>query len=264
LRRLDRLHPRALLWTALAAAVAFTGAALYLRDGFLAGEGRPGVEDLPLVEYRAAPGGAGGDLMAVVMSGDGGWSPIARSLSGSLSRRGIPVVGWNSLRYYWHPRSAQEASEDLQKIMDVYGARWHRPRVLLVGVSFGADALPFLVNLLPPRERGRVVGVALLSFGRDAAFEFHLRDWLRARPPTPFHTVPEARRLAGIPLLCVYGTDDDVTRVGCPLLHGSGVRVVQLPGGHDFAGDYRRVAALVVPRGPAKAAAGRAPRARRP
>ncbi|MDB4947674.1 MAG: virulence protein [Gemmatimonadetes bacterium] len=242
-----RLHPRAMLWTALGAAVVFTAAALYLRDGFLAGRGRPGVDDLPLVEYPVS-GPSRGDLMAVVMSGDGGWSPIARNLSSRLARAGIPVVGWNSLRYYWHPRSPQEASEDLQKIVDVYGPRWHRRRVLLVGVSFGADALPFLVNLLPAQERGQVAGVALLSFGRDAAFEFHLRDWLRARPPTRYFTIPEARRLAGTPLLCVYGTGDDVTRVGCPLLRATGAHVVQLPGGHDFAGDYARVAALVVPR----------------
>lgn len=262
--RRRRLHPVALLWTALAAALVSGGAALYLRDGALAGRGRPGVEDMPLVEYPVS-GPPRGDLMAVVLSGDGGWSPIARHVSAELAGHGIPVVGWNSLRYYWHPRSAQEASEDLQKLVDVYGARWHRPRVLVVGFSFGADAAPFLVNLLPARERAQVAGVALLSFGRDAAFEFHLRDWLRARPPTRYFTVPEARRLKGTPLLCVYGTGDDETRVGCPLLRETGAEVVQLPGGHDFAGDWRRVAALVVPRRmPAPGWAGYAVRARIP
>jgi type IV secretory pathway VirJ component len=89
--------------------------------------------------------------------------------------------------------------------------------------------------------------VALLSFGRDAAFEIHARDWLGYRPTTPFATVPEARRLTGIPVLCVYGIGDSVTRVGCPLLRDDGAVVRQLPGGHHFGGDYARVDSLVLP-----------------
>lgn len=215
--------------------------ALLQRD-VLAGKGAPGVEDLPLIEV---PARGEGELMAVVLSGDGGWVGINRVLARALAEQGIPVVGWNSLRYYRRPRTAQEASEDLHRVMETYGAAWGRRRVLLVGYSFGADALPFLVNRLPPDARARVAGIAFVALGRDAAFEFHPADWL-GRDTTPFHTVPEVRRLGRLPLLCVYGAGDTETRVACPLLRGTGARIVRLPGGHAFNEKYRRVARFVL------------------
>lgn len=212
-----------------------------LRGSALAGEGAPGVEDLPLVEVPAPGASApGGGMMAVVMSGDGGWVGVSRSVAGALARQGIPTVGWNSLRYYRTPRTPQEAAEDLQRVVDTYGAAWGRPRVLLVGYSFGADALPFLVSRLPADVRGRVAGIAVVAMGRDAAFEFHFRDWI-SRETTQFRVVPEVRGLGRVPLLCVYGARDRETKVACPLLRDTGARVVRLPGGHYFRDAQGRV-----------------------
>lgn len=211
-----------------------------LRGSALAGEGAPGVEDLPLVELPGRPGPAPGGMMAVVMSGDGGWVGVSRSLGGALARQGIPTVGWNSLRYYRTPRTPQEAAEDLQRVVDTYGAAWGRPRVLLVGYSFGADALPFLVSRLPADVRGRVAGIAVVAMGRDAAFEFHFRDWI-SRETTQFRVVPEVRGLGRVPLLCVYGARDRETKVACPLLRDTGARIVRLPGGHYFRDAQNRV-----------------------
>ncbi len=219
----------------------------YLKRGMLAGRGYAGADDLPLVAVGAVPvAGPRAELMAVMLTGDGGWGWFDRAITAELARGGIPTVGWNSLRYYWHPRSPEEAAEDLQRVIESFSARWERPRVLLVGYSFGADALPFLVSRLPPATRARVAGVALVAMGRDASFHFRPVDWISRRPPTRFRTVPEVGRLAGLPVACVYGTRDGVTRVGCPLLRGSGARVFELPGGHHFNGRYRRVARLLL------------------
>lgn len=234
----------ALLWFALLVTVCFAGVD-YLRDGMLAGEGKPGVDDLPLVEVRAGAD-APHDVMAVMLTGDGGWGWLDRRIGRELARAGIPAVGWNSLRYYWRGRTPDEAAADLRRILDTYGAAWHKRRFLLVGYSFGADALPFLVNRLPPEVRSRIVGVSLVAIGRDAAFRFHPSDWVRWRRPTRFRTVPEVRRLAGFPVTCIYGVRDGVTQVSCPQLRGTGIGVFALPGGHHFDGAYSRVARLVL------------------
>ena len=245
------------LWFALLVTTCFAGVD-YLRGGMLAGEGRPGLDDLPLVEVRAGTGEAH-DVMAVMLTGDGGWGFLDRRIGHELARAGIPAVGWNSLRYYWRGRTPDEAAADLQRILDRYGAAWHKRRFLLVGYSFGADALPFLVNRLRPEVRSRIVGVSLVAIGRDAAFRFHPTDWVKWRRPTRFLTVPEVRRLAGFPVTCIYGVRDGATQVSCPQLRGTGIRVFALPGGHHFDGAYRRVAGLVLqtlrvlpiaPRGP--------------
>src|SRR5262249_38268373 len=60
----------------------------------------PGVEGLPLVQIPARA--AGGSLFAVIVTGDGGWAGLDREVSGVLSAHGIPVVGLNSLQYFWH------------------------------------------------------------------------------------------------------------------------------------------------------------------
>src|SRR6185369_2177539 len=59
------------------------------------------LRSLPLIEIPALlPAGAQRDAMAVLLTGDGGWAVTARGLSRELAKGGIPVVGWNSLRYF--------------------------------------------------------------------------------------------------------------------------------------------------------------------
>ncbi|HEY4574832.1 MAG TPA: AcvB/VirJ family lysyl-phosphatidylglycerol hydrolase, partial [Thermoanaerobaculia bacterium] len=57
------------------------------------------VKGVPLVEVPASPS-SGRDEMAVLLTGDGGWAVTDRGLSEALAKGGIPVVGWNSLRYF--------------------------------------------------------------------------------------------------------------------------------------------------------------------
>ena len=85
-------------------------------------------------------------------------------------------MGLNSLKYFWKQRTPEEAARDVARILRHYLSAWNKQRVLLVGYSFGADVLPFVVNRLPPDLRARVASVSLLGIDSNAAFEVrHLR-----------------------------------------------------------------------------------------
>jgi type IV secretory pathway VirJ component len=192
---------------------------------------------LGLVEVPAT--GPGRDLMAVVLTGDGGWAEIDKRVSARLAENGVPVVGWSSLKYYWTPRTPEAAARDLARILERYGRLWGKRRFLLAGYSFGADVLPFLVSRLPADLRGRVALVGLLGLSEQASFEFHVADWLGVE--TGHHpTAPEVARLEATPVLCLRGEDEADS--ACRLLRGTAVRAVILPGGHHFGGDYGRIA----------------------
>lgn len=213
------------------------------------------VKDLPLVEVPAREGTGGpGDAMAVVLSGDGGWAGLDREVAGALSERGTPVVGLNSLQYFWSARDPEGASRDLARILRHYLEVWKRHEALLVGYSQGADVLPFLVSRLPAGLRERVGLVALLGPSRTASFEFHLSDWLGGSD-TGKPVLPEVKKLAGLSLLCVYGKSEDDSL--CPEIVPSLGKTVELAGGHHFGGGYRAVADLILRE--AKAQAGKLP-----
>lgn len=191
------------------------------------------VSGLPLVEI-AATGQSGGDL-AVMLSGDGGWAGLDRELGDVLAGAGIPVVGWDSLRYFWKARTPETAAADLDRVIRHYLGAWGRERAVLVGYSFGADALLPMLNRLPAQTRARVALLALIAPGRTASFEFHLADWV-GQADRGLPLLPEAARLQGTRLLCLYGSEE--TDALCPALAGPGIRAVQMPGGHHFRGDY--------------------------
>ncbi len=192
---------------------------------------------LGLVEVPA--GGPGSDLMAVMVTGDGGWAEIDKRVSARLAAEGVPVVGWSSLKYYWTPRTPETAAGDLARILERYGRLWSKHRFLLVGYSFGADVLPFLVSRLPAELRSRVALVSLLGLSERASFEFRVAGWLGVETGR-YPTVPELARLDTTPVLCLRGEDESDS--ACRLLRGATARVVTLPGGHHFGGSYERIA----------------------
>ncbi len=202
----------------------------------------PGAPNLPLSEVEAV-GGTSSDTLAVLLTGDGGWADIDKGIAGALAARGVPVLGWSSLDYYWSPRTPEGAARDLDAVIRHYLVAKKKSRVLLVGFSFGADVLPFLVSRLPADLRTRLAGVALIGLSSHAQFEFHLSGWLGGHGDPNFPTAPEIGKLRGTPVVCLQGEDDDSA---CRDI-GAGIsRTVVLPGGHHMGGDYARVGALIM------------------
>lgn len=202
---------------------------------------------LPVVEVPAAAQVARvSESLALILSGDGGWAGIDKALAHSLAARGVPVVGFDSLRYFWTARTPASTAADIERLLRRYLDSWGKRDALLIGYSQGADVLPFVVNRLSEPLRARLRLVALLGPGRHAQFEFHPLDWLPGGNDSGLAIRPEAERIDAPHVLCIYGRDEDVDESLCPQLSGGSVQILELPGGHHFGGDYDRLAALLL------------------
>jgi len=201
------------------------------------------LKDLPLLEVGAATSGA--TPLAVILSGDGGWATIDRELGETLVARGVPVVGLNSLKYFWTRRTPEGTAHDLERILRHYLALWKQSTILLIGYSRGADVLPFLVNRLPNDLRTRISLVALLGPAQVADFEFHLTDWFINSPSkTARPLLPEIQKLSDTKLLCVYGEEETDTL--CSDLAPPQATIVRFKGGHHFGGSYDLLADTIL------------------
>jgi len=198
------------------------------------------VSGLPLIENfvkSARP------YFAVILSGDGGWAGIDRQVAAALTADGVPVVGLDSLKYFWKPRTPEALAADLGRLISHYSKAWGKDRVLLVGYSRGADVLAFAANRLPPGDKDRVALLALLAPARKAEFEFHLADWLGgAERGLPVK--PEAEAWKGSPLVCFYGKAEKDSL--CPTLNPKAFVIAPFGGGHHFGGAYNEIAARIL------------------
>ncbi len=200
------------------------------------------LSDLPVVEVPAR-GAARSDAFAIIMSGDGGWAGLDQDVAAALSANGIPVVGLDSLRYYWTARTPEGLATDTDRLIRYYLAHLDKRRVLLIGYSQGADVLPFAVNRLPEATRAHVALAAVMGMSEHALFEFHLTNWVSDDNSGPA-TMPEINRIAGIPVLCIYGVDESDSL--CPKLDPEKFKIVKLKGGHHFDGDYANLARQIL------------------
>jgi type IV secretory pathway VirJ component len=201
-----------------------------------------GVEDLPLIDL---PAGRPSHLMLVLISGDGGWRDIDKTLGETLQSDGVPVVGWDSLRYFWRKKTPERTAEDLSAVIQTYAAKWGADKVALVGYSFGADVLPAAYDLLPAPVKRRVVQVSLLGLESKADWEIRIAGWLGASPSDA--ATPVAAALQAMPgqmIQCFYGAAESQT--DCPSLATRGAEIIRTEGSHHFGGDYAALARRIL------------------
>ena len=196
---------------------------------------------LPLTILKAMPAY---DTMAVVYSGDGGWRDIDKDVGDFLQQDGIPVVGVDSLRYFWSQKKPQDVADDLARIIDTYRKEWKVNNVILIGYSFGADILPATYNQLPEKEKSRVVQMSLLSLSHEVSYEISVGGWLGVSSDGAEDPVNDIAKINPKIVQCVYGTEDDES--ACPALKDKGIELIAIEGGHHFDEDYEALTRKIV------------------
>jgi type IV secretory pathway VirJ component len=205
-------------------------------------ESEEDISDLPLVELPAAQPT---DMLAVVISGDGGWRDLDKTVAEALQRQGVSVIGWDALRYFWSEKTPAQTSHDLARVLKTYASRWHAQHIALVGYSFGADVMPFAYNRLPDTLRAKVSYMSLLGFAPDADFQVRVTGWLGM--PASDKALKVRPELAKVPpsiVQCIYGADEKDTL--CPALANTGIDIVKTNGSHHFDGDYNALAGKII------------------
>ncbi len=204
----------------------------------------PSLEDLPLVEVPAR--GPERDIMAVLVTGDGGYGVTDRGISEDLASNGIPVVALNSLKYFWVRKTPGAASQDLERILERYLPVWRKNKVVLIGYSLGADVMPFMLNGLPERSQSSVTALVLMGPSETVEFEFHLMDWIGRSPGKgSLPVVPEIDRVRkDIPVLCVYGQEDDAQV--CRRLDPGRTKSISVRAGHRFGRNFAPISAAIL------------------
>lgn len=201
------------------------------------------LKDLPIVEVPSSQDFD--NLLALHITGDGGYGVTDKGISRSLSEQGIPVVVLNSLHYFWTKRTPDETARDVQRILEYYLANWKKGKILLIGYSLGADVLPFVINRLPEDLRSKIKLVTFLGLGTSVEFEFHLGDWVGKKSNGhSFRIRPEVEKLNGMKMLCVFGDNDKDCL--CRTLDSSLMKSIELKGGHRIAGNFEPVVQAIL------------------
>lgn len=202
------------------------------------------LEDLPVTEI--APQGKPDGRVVLMISGDGGWAGLDKGVAKVLSGHGVRVVGLSSLEYFWHKKTPQETAHAVARILGAYTARYPDARYTLMGYSFGAGVVPVVYNLLPEPLRQRVDAEVLISPDPEGWFDIHIGDWFTTTQHE--YNVPLDPEIARtkIPVICLSG-EAEGHKTYCDSLAQRGMaKLVTLPGGHHYEGDYGRLGQVIL------------------
>jgi type IV secretory pathway VirJ component len=216
------------------------------------------VADLPLTDIAATAGDA--HRTAIIITGDGGWAGLDRGVADALTAHGVRVIGFSTLKFFWHKQTPDAAAAAIARVIAHYGKADAQTRFVLIGYSFGASLVPVIANRLPAELRARVAGGVMISPDDAAVFEIHVGDWFGSTHHDDMVPIGPEIAASKVPLVCVHGADEDDSF--CLKPQPALVRVVDLPGGHHYDGDYAALGALIVrslPDTPAAAAPATSP-----
>lgn len=201
------------------------------------------VKGLPL--NFTAPKGKFSHYVAVVLSGDGGFASLVTKIGEGLSDAGIGVVGFNSREWLSPAKTPDASATAVVRALRAGMARYGADSIVIVGYSRGADMAPFVANRLPADLRSVLGGVAMYGIAQYANFEFHMIDLVKdTKRDSDVPIMPELLKLKGVPMACVYGSDEKDS--GCRGVPESLMHVEERDGGHHFDGADKTLASVVL------------------
>jgi len=159
-----------------------------------------------------------GDRVAIVTSGDGGWTHLGPEVAEILAAQGYRVLGFDAKTYLasFTSRSELLRAEDVPRDYGALVDHAVAARVLLVGVSEGAGLSVLAAS--DPALHPRLAGVVALGLPDRNELAWRLRDALiyltKKTPDEPtFSARDVVARVAPVPLAAIHSRRDEFVSV---------------------------------------------------
>lgn len=214
----------------------------YLSQGYAKAMVVDSVSKLPVI---VLPAKVNADMpMVLLITGDGGWKDFDPKLANQFVNEKVPVVALNALHYFWSKKSPEQSTDVVKYLLNRYMDQWHKKSFILVGFSFGADVMPFIVNRLPPELMKSCKGVVLFSPGTSTDFEIHIAQMLSNHRKWKYDVVKEMEAMKPIKLLLFFGDEEHEFPV--KILSKPDLQVIYLKGAHHYEQNRDDVGKMVL------------------
>lgn len=178
------------------------------------------------------------------ISGDGGLNKFSTDLCIALNKAGYEVVALNARAYFWDKKTPEKTAMDVNNYLSKKLAGRKNQQVVLIGYSFGADVLPFIINRLSKSIHDNLKVSFMMASSGSTDFEIHWSDILGENKKRSMDVVSEINKLIEANLVIVTASDEHTLNLNEIALKKYTHEI--LPGGHHFDGDTEEVASVLL------------------
>lgn len=177
------------------------------------------------------------------LSGDAGFNTFSKKLSNQIFERNYDITALDSKTYFWTAKTPRQTTKDITNYLKTTLKTRKNQKIVLLGYSFGADVLAFIVNRLPPEIHQKLVAVIFLDPSKTADFEVSLQGMLFDKARGDYEVLPEINKMKVPKTLIIrsnIGLQFPANKITVP-----NFTVEHLAGNHRFNYEYGKLADLI-------------------
>jgi type IV secretory pathway VirJ component len=183
--------------------------------------------------------------LVFMISGDGGWTSFDQTMGETFAEKGMPVIGLDAQKYFWNSKTPEETTGEIDTALRYYLGQWGRNRFIMVGYSFGASIVPFVINRIPADMQSLLAGSFCLSPEEYADFEIHITDMLSlGNSKDIYNVVEEIRRNKINQPVCIFGEEENAEERR--KFSETGATVILQPGDHHYNNNPAGIAETII------------------
>ena len=178
--------------------------------------------------------------LVLYLSGDGGFNSFSNKICQLIAHAGYAVAAVDSKNYFWKKKTPKDIAADISNTLKKVMRSRQNLQLFIVGYSFGADAVPFIINRIDPLIKKNVQSIVLLEPSVSTDLEIHIADILgRSNAKRSLDVIAEINRIEGVKTSVVLG--DDEAEFPLQKITLKNFSKKYLSGGHHFSGDAEQV-----------------------